>query len=61
LRNQYTEPAGPKIGAARNRASIIQKALVHKRTHLSSRLILLEATAKGLINVELSSGRASSF
>ena len=52
LHNQDTKPAGPKIGAARNRAPIIQRALIRKRTHLTRRLILEEVTTKDLINHE---------
>jgi len=52
LRNQSTKVVGQKTGAARNRAPIIQRALVLIRTHLSMRLILVEITTKGVINHE---------
>ena len=52
LCNQSTKLVGQKIGAARNRAPIIQRALVRRRTHLNRRLILVEVTTKGLIDHE---------
>jgi hypothetical protein len=50
VRNQSTKLAGQKIFAARNPAPIIPRALVLSRTHLSTRLILVEVTTRSIIN-----------
>ncbi len=58
--NQRTKLAAQKIFAARNPAPIIPRPLVLSRTHLSTRLILVEVTTRSVINHDLVIGLAKS-